>query len=207
MKDIDLILPHVLTKAPGCPEPTAIAAIRQAAIDFCEATRSWRAYDEFETSEGNCTFVCAPINGEVLEFETVTFNGKPLSQKSITELDRIMPDWRTREHDATSPRYYTQTEFDTITIVPSATGKVRVNIFARPSEDAQQLPDYLIDKYRNVLANGALSILLLTPGQPFFSADMAGYYAALFQRSLDGNFNLNVRGQQRAPTRTKPQFF
>lgn len=204
MKDIELMLPSVLTKAPTCPEPTAIASIRQAAIEFCVATRAWRAYDEFEATKDNCSFVCAPTNGEVYEFESVLFNGKQLEHISISELEKIMPRWREREN---SPHYYTQEAFDTITIVPKDDGHVKIHMFARPSEEAEQLPDFLLDKYRHILADGALSHILMIPGQPFFSAEMASYYAVKFQRALDRHFNLNVRGQQRAPTRTTPQYF
>ena len=39
MKPIDDFLPLILPRAPGCPEPIAFDAIRQAAIEFCERTR------------------------------------------------------------------------------------------------------------------------------------------------------------------------
>lgn len=208
MKDIDMILPSVMPQVPGCAEPTAIAAIRQAAIEFCEATRAWRARDQFEVTKSSCSIVCAPASAVIFEFESVFFNGRRLEQVSVLELDRDHPNWAddSREPSGTA-RYFTQTEHDTIRVVPAATGKVDISLYVRPSEDALQLPDFLVDRYRNVLANGALSRLLLVPGQPFFSPDMAGYYATRFQQSLDRNFNVNIRGQQRARTRTKPHYF
>lgn len=206
MKDLDTFLPHVLVVAPGCAEPTAISALRQAAIQFCEATRAWRYEDEFQVSGKDCSVVCVPVDAELFQIETVTFNGQQLEPISISELDRKSRTWRDDEVDGT-PRYYTQVEFDTIQVVPRATGQVQVYAFLRPSEEAEQVPDFLADKFQRVIASGALADLLLIPGQPFFNPDLAAVHAQRFQSAMNRNFNLNVRGQQRAPTRVKPHYF
>lgn len=206
MIDLDEFLPQVLPVARGCAVPTAINALRQAAMRFCEATRSWRCEDEFDVTPDTCAFVCAPDGAELFEIETVTFNGYPLDPISIAELDRERPLWRTDPPDNGSPRYYTQIDFDTIQIVPRSTGKVKIIGFFKPSEEAEQVPDYLATKFRRAIVSGALADILLIPGQPFFQPDLASVHAARFQSALDRNFNLNVRGQQRAPTRTRGQF-
>lgn len=208
MTDLDVFLPSILTVAPGCAEPTAIAAVRQAVMQFCEATRSWRSDDTFEVTPTTCAFVCVPDQAELFEIEAVHFDGAPLDPVSVAYLDRMQPTWRhSLDTGATgSPRYFTQLAQDMIQIVPSATGIVKVQAFLKPSEDAEQVPDFIANKYRRAIASGALADLLLTPGQPFFSPDLAGIHAARFKSVLDRNFNLNVRGQQRAPTRTRAQF-
>ena len=205
MTDLEEFLPQVLPIARGCALPTAINALRQAAIRFCETTRAWRCEDEFDVTPTSCAFVCAPDGAELFEIEAVTFNGYPLDPASLAFLDRTDPIWRTRE-DEGSPRYFTQLDFDTIQIVPRATGAVKVIGFYKPTEDAEQVPDFLASKYRRAIASGALADILLIPGQPFFQPDLASVHAARFQAALDRNFNLNVRGQQRAPARTRPQF-
>lgn len=207
MTDFEPFMPMVLSVAPGCPRPAAISAIRQAAIRFCEATRSWRCDDPFQTTGEPNDYICVNDQAELFEIEAVTFNGTPLEAAATTYLDRIIPHWRDAQTGTGSPSYFTQLAPDTIVIVPRATGSVVVHAFLRPAEDADELPEYLSAKHRRVIASGALADLLLLPGQPFFSPDLASVHAARFQAALDGKFNLNMRGQQRAPTRTRFRFF
>lgn len=77
----------------------------------------------------------------------------------------------------------------------------------KPSEEAEELPDFLIDLYARVLADGALAEILSIPGQLFTSVDLAVYHAGRFERELDRLASQHVRGQQRAPVRITPQFF
>lgn len=207
MVDIDVFLPQIMPIVPGCAEPTAINAVRQAAMRFCEATRAWRSEDEFEVTPDTCSFVCVPDQAELFEIEAVTFNGMPLDPAATSYLDRIDPTWRQNKEFNGSPKFYTQLAMDTIRIVPRAAGLVVVHAFLKPSEDADQVPEFLANKFRRIIASGALSDLLLLPGQPFFQPDLASVHSTRFQSALDRNFNLNVRGQQRAPTRTRAQFF
>ncbi|MEY9435581.1 phage adaptor protein [Bradyrhizobium elkanii] len=205
MIDFDAFYPHVMPSAPGCPEPTVINALRQAAQRFCETTRAWRCNDTFDVTMDTCAFVCVPDGAELFEIEAVTFDGRPIDPISVAELDRLMPRWRDQT-EAAQPRYYTQLDFDTIRLAPAGEGTVQVWAFLKPSEDADQLPDFLGAKFARAIASGALADILLLPGQPFFNPDLASVHAARFQSVLDRNFNLNLRGQQRAPTRTRAQF-
>lgn len=208
MTEFDVFMPQVLTKAPGCPTPTAVNALRHAAQIFCERTRSWRCEDEFQVTPAHCAFVCAPDGAELFEIEQVTFNGNPLDAISASELTRLNPRWREDDQqESTYARYFTQLAPDTIQIVPRATGAVKIFGFFKPSEDADQLPDWMASKYRRVIAAGALSELLLLPGQPFFNADLAAVQAGIFNAALDRDFAFNVRGQQRAPIRTRAHYF
>jgi hypothetical protein len=207
MTDFDAFLPQVLITAPGCPEPAAINALRHAAQRFCERTRVWRCEDEFDVTPDHCAFVCAPDGAELFEIEQVTFNGFPLEAISISELTRRWPRWREDDGSSDQARFFTQVAPDTIQVVPRSTGRAKVFGFFKPSEDAEQLPAFLARKYLRTIAAGALADLLILPGQPFFSPDLATVNQGIFNAALDRNFSLNVRGQQRAPIRTRGHFF
>lgn len=207
MKDIEEFFSHVKHIVPGCAEPTIIQALREACIKFCEKTKLWRSDDEFPVSEDNCDVVCVPAGATLIEIEHAMFDGFPLQPASIVMLDRDMPYWRTQEDQQTTyPRYFTQIDMDTIRVVPKATGTLKVYTILKPSKDADMVPDWLVDKYTAVIAAGALKDLLIIPGQPFFNAELAGFYRSLFNEALDDNGSMNVRGQQGAPVRTRAQF-
>lgn len=205
MKDFDDFLSHVMPYAPGCAYPTAISALRQAAIEFCQRTRLWRSDDEFPITPDNCEVICVPTGAELIEIEHVTFNGFPLTPVSISELDRDHPYWRNGE-TSTMPQSYTQIAMDTIRVVPGAEGLLKVYTILMPSQDADQVPDWLVTKFARVIAAGALKDILILPGQPFTSPELAAGFSNRFYNALDDKASLHVRGQQRAPIRTRPQF-
>ena len=207
MTDLDVFLPKVLPYAPGCPEPTAFEHIRNAAIEFCEETKLWRFEDSFELgSEPN--IVCAPQGAVIHQIERCDFNGERLEPRSLDSLDHQAPDWRSDERPLTGqPAWFTQVHPDTIQVVPHALGRVKVWLRLKPSEDAEQLPDFIASQHRALIGWGALASLLLLPGQPFSEPNRATYFQGKFDQALGRKSRLQSTGQQRAPIRTRPQFF
>ena len=206
MRDFEDFFPHVMPFAPGCAEPTVIHALREAAIEFSTRTRLWRSDDEFDVTPSECDVICTPSNAQLLEIEHVTFNGFPLTETSIVALDNDHAYWRTDTQETTLPRFFTQIAIDTIRVVPAATGKLKVNTILMPSRDADQVPGWMVDKFASVIAAGALKDMLIVPGQPFFNPQLATAFSAKFYAALDDTGSLHVRGQQRAPLRTRSQF-
>jgi hypothetical protein len=206
MTDLDVFLPSIMPYAPGCPEPTARAAIITAARMFCERTRLWRDNDQFTVTPTSCNVVCAPVGGELFEIEHASLDGRPLEPISIGDLDRNMPDWRTRT-EAEGARWITQVEMGSVLVVPRTTGTLSLSVFLKPAEDADQLPDFLAQHYRRIIADGALAEILMTPGQPFTAPDRAQFYSMRFESRLGGLVAQSITGQQRAKLRTRPQYF
>lgn len=204
MTDFDVFLPSIMPFAPGCAEPVAVHNIRLAAQEFCERTRLWRESDQFAVSAATCEFVCVPDGAELYEIESAMFGTQQLDAKSIKDLDRDVPGWRT-EGDS-QPRWITQLSMDTVRLVPAGTGTVTLHTTLRPADDAEQLPDFLAKHHRQVIAEGALARILLLPGQSFTDAQMAVFYAGEFERKVSALFNRSIKGQQRAPARTRPNF-
>ena len=66
---------------------------------------------------------------------------------------------------------------------------------------------FFFDQFPRALADGALGSLLLLPNQPFTNPQLGVVFANKFQAVLDRNFAFNMRGQQRASKRTKPNYF
>lgn len=191
-----LIVPY----APGCPEPTAVEHLRWAAQRFCEKSRIWRSCKDFDVVGGQDELLCCPSHAQLFEIEKAWFNGHELDRRGAGSFDRDC-------YEDSQPRYITQSTPNTVRLVPGAQekGALRLHVFLKPSQDAEDFPDFL-SEFDRVLADGALSRILLLPNQPFTSPDMAGAFGGAFQAELDSNFNRNLRGQQRAPVRTKARY-
>lgn len=207
MKSLDEFLPNIRMYAPGVADPTAYFAIRQAAIDFCERTRAWRFEDEFAVQADDYEGLLAPANAVIHEIEEVWFDGNKLARKTPAQLDALLPDWRSGGAKPTGlPSYVTQTEQNTITLVPFGTGSVKLSLFLKPAQDADELPDFIADQHRETIAWGALARILLIPNQSFTNPEMGAAFGQAFQGKLDGKSTLGITGQQRAPVRTKASF-
>ena len=208
MIELDDFLPNIRLYAPGVADPTAYFAIRQAAIEFCERTRTWRFDDEFNVTADEAEGLLAPANSVVLDIDGVWFNGQKLTSKTPNQLDKLLPPWRSgADKSESKPLYVTQTELNTIQIVPFQAGKVKLSLFLKPSQDADELPDFLADQHRETIAWGALGRILMIPNQSFTNPDMGAAFGRAFQQKLDGKSTLGFTGQQRAPVRTRASFF
>lgn len=207
MVDLSVFLPHIKQYAPGVPIPTAYFALRQAAIDFCTRTKLWRYEDEYDVAAEDSDDISAPNNAVILDLEAVYFDGFELTPKTPAWLDENARGWRTNEVTGGPAKYITQIEVNTFRLVPAATGHINIYSWLKPSQDADQLPAFLGDQYREVIAHGALARILIMPGMPFSNPSMGAVFASSFSGSLDSTQHKGITGQQRARPRTRGNFF
>jgi hypothetical protein len=211
MTDLEDFLPKVLPFAPGCPEPTAFEHLRNAARDFCEETRLWRFDDTFQLGD-DPNIVCAPQGSEIHEFERCDYNGRKLDPQSLDWLDDHYPQWRSDTHTwRAEPQWFTQEHPDTVRVVPmpnhNCDGCIKVWLRLKPSEDCEQLPDFIAKEHRTLISWGALGGILMLPNQSFSDPNRATFFQGKFDQALGRKSKLQSIGQQRAPIRTKGTFF
>lgn len=206
MKSLDLFLPKVHQFAPGVADPTAYEWLREAAIEFCARTRSWRSFDEYTVVGREAEEVRAPDGAVIHEIELVRFNGVDLKPAAPSDLDLETPGWRTGTAVG-RPRFYTQMEPNTLALAPLGAGSVTAWLVLKPAPDALEVPDFLADQHRQVIADGALSRILLLPNQPYSNPALANAMMGSFQRALAQQATKGVSGQQRAHPRSKPNTF
>jgi hypothetical protein len=205
VKDFDALFPHVMPYAPGCPEPTAMQHLRNAAAELCETSRLWRSTDDFDVTEGEQSILVAPSGADIFEIEYASIDGQKLRPVSRAWLDEQLPQWRTLT--GTPPKYITQDEPDTVRLVPSGAGRLSLEYYLTISDDAEQLPDFIVDKYARAVADGALAMILLLPKKSFTDPAMAAVFQSRWDSVLGKSGRANLKGQQRAPVRTRAQFF
>lgn len=207
MRDFYELAPHVMPWAPTCPEPLMIQYLREAAIEFCRRTRSWRTEEIYKlTAPEQDIQLVTCCDSIVHEIERVRYREDsasiwqpPLKPITFEEAD----DWQGGE---ATPVYFTQRIANTLRVVPFTTGEIKVTMFLKPDQQAQTIPDYIAEQYPQVIAAGALAKLLMLPGYDFAEPNQAMMYQAMFDEACDRHFRDNTRGQQRARTRTTPRF-
>lgn len=208
MSSLDSFLGYVRPWAPGVPDPTAYKAIRGAAIEFCERTRLWKYEDEFAVTIDDCNSGIFTPNGSVVhDIEVVLFDGRELLPAATRDLDRLEKGWRTNESGGGLPKYFTQIDQSTLRIVPAMEGTVYLCLRLKPSQDTNEVPDFISREYNEVIGWGALGRILTIPGQSYSNPELATYYSQKFTDKIDRLSNKGTTGQQNAPKRTRARFF
>lgn len=208
MSTLDSFLTAVRPWAPGVPDPTAHTAIRNACIEFCERTRLWKYEDDYDVTEAECNDgIFTPDGTDLYDIETVLFDGEKLEPKSTIDLDWLEKGWRTGDLGSGRPRYYTQIDQDTLRIVPAYAGHLYLCLRLKPSQTATDIPDFIAQRYRELIGWGALGRILTIPGQSFSNPELGAFYAARFTEKLDRLSTKGTTGQQAAPKRSRARFF
>ena len=203
MTDLDVFLPSIMPKAPGCPEPTAFAEIISAARKVCERLRIWRSDDTFTITPTSCNVMCSPGGADVYQIENALLDERQLQPIALNDLNDLVPNWRTATDGG---KWITQQEPGSVLVVPASSGTLRLSLILTPSEEADQLPDFLARDYRSLIADGALAEILMLPMQSFTDPSRAQFFQARFDMELGRLSNQGIKGQQRAPSRTRAQF-
>jgi hypothetical protein len=203
MKDLDAIMRRVMPRVVGAAHPVVVQAVRDAASEFCRRTRLWREEDEFQISNEGFEYIAVPPEANVFEIESASFEGQLIEPASIAWLDDNIAGWRTLT-DAAS-KWFTQSSPGQIHLVPAMAGKVELKLILEPADDADRLPDFIVDLHAPVIADGALADLYAMPAD-YGNPGLAQYHASRFQSRLDTQTRAEQRGQQGAVIRTRPQF-
>lgn len=196
--------------APGVASPSMDSALRNAAVEFCERTRVWQEYGPATsvTADVGTYDVDAPFGAEPVKIMSMAYDGRPLSPKTVDELDMQYADWQS---DTGTPGMFTQilpTEFMLVP-VPAQDGVdlLKYRAAYKPSITADTLPDILLAQYARDMAHGALAQLLLEADAPYTNPSMAAAYATMFENKIQ-EVNIHVaKALGRAPIRARGSFY
>lgn len=212
LKDfLPLVAPHCST----APRPVMEQYLRLAAIEWCERTRAWRHITTQQVTE-NGAIIAAPEYATVHEIESAYHNGNQLSPTQFSHFDP-------EDFEGTgAPAYITQSNANSVSILPFAPGTLLMNVFLKPRSGTEYgtnpqdplqdkynvVPDHLFVQSAEKIAEGALARLLALPKEDAEWANhkMAGYYRMRFDEACDAKFNSHVKGQQRSRRRTRAQW-
>lgn len=172
-----------LTRAdlPGASDAITNQALRNAAIDFCNATESWLVdSDPMDVVANQDTYDLVPPGGveqaEVILVKRAWINGWRMAPIAEDVLGQSYIDWAVVKWDI--PLHYTQYAPTKFTLIPKPAldwpGILKLRLVLRPSQDASGAPDFLANRYRQEIAWGARAELLEMVGKPWSSPAAAG---------------------------------
>lgn len=180
----DVLYPLILAEMPGCPLPTVRLMLNRAGIELCERGRAWQPEMEpISVVPGRWRYeVDLPPGARIAVIDSVRLDGRPLNglndSRNAQQWGRI----------AGPPmRYALLPGWVEIGLDPEPVqiGTLTMSASLLPTLDAAELPDDLVSRNFEALAEGAKAFLKRMPNQPW--SDPGGAVASyqLFQRHID----------------------
>jgi hypothetical protein len=218
MPAVSAFLPWVLPHAYGVTDNMAGQAIVDACIEFCERTGAVQGVWTADVVAGRAEVdLEAPSQQEVAQVKAVFLGAVELRATAVDDVRhgaaaRAGEDTVVESPTGTPQCYYQRFLGEPALYlwpVPDSTALRGLSVRAafRPARTATQVDDRLYNDYVQSIAYGALSRILVTPGQPFtnptLAKDMEGWFnAAIAAAASDAR-----RGNVQASMRVRPRAF
>lgn len=200
---VDDFYDSVMPFCAGAPYTSLAYGVRNAIEFFCTFTHVLQEDLTLAAVDGQRDYTLIPTlegAGDVkiertLQIKKVSFGGKTLKPTTRRELDRVYSDWEEGESD--EPISYFSDEPDTLSIYPipqGATGNFIVRIATVPKKQAQEYRNVLLEVYKKVIADGAISYIQQIPNTPAFNAESAAVKWQQFEAGIANAKREVIRG-------------
>lgn len=167
-------LPEVLPYLRDCPDPVAVAAIRDACIDFCDRTLWWQfEHPSIPGVAGTAGYTLSlPAETSLSQVVQAFYSGVAVEAVTPDQLNASAAylgfnDWRDRDG---TPTAITQLSTGTITLYPNpvvadATG-LKLIVALRPTRASTGVLDDIYERFAEAIAFGARARVLAQPMTP-----------------------------------------
>ena len=196
-RDFDTLAVRLQPSVPGCPRPTIVQYIRNAAIKVCEQTLAWR-YEQplFTLTPGVYVYnFNKPLDTLVHAVFKVFVNDSPLEVLTLDRALQLYPEWADKTSDplqieekGSTPRSITQISPHQYAILPLPDAvelySTRMFYALKPTRSASGISEAAFDDLEDVIMHGALQELLVLPGTQWADRELATYHAKLFRSQL-----------------------
>ena len=198
---VDDVLPQL---AADPSAPVTEAAIRNAAIEFCQTAQVWRfTQEDASLTAGERAIELEPDMGaDVSRVEAVRHRGvilEPVHQGR----------WASEEarHQGGCPLYWTQQDSTQILLLPtpgvSENGTVAIDMVLQPSRAATTIPAWIWVQWGEAITAGAIGRLLLMPAKPWSAPDLAVVHLQRFHNVMYAARGGTLSNRGKSPLRTR----
>lgn len=176
MVNLDVFFSRLIPNVIGCPEPLALQALRDSAIEFCHRSLAiTTTLDPITVIKDVSNYeLDTPKQTSIAQVLKVWYDGNLISAAPYETATALYnPDG--------VPRYYFGQEIDEVynlSLLPTPDKALRnglsVRVALRPTRTATEVHSLLYERYAEAIVAGAMGILMATPEQSFSDLPMAG---------------------------------
>lgn len=203
------LLPYLLIEVPGCSEPLAEQAVREAVIEFCQLSNLWRyRCDPVTVKAGQADYDLddLPRDTTLARLMSVFIDDDKLEPTSEDWLDENLRGWRTGTGRA---QFYMQIDPSYMTLVPTPDATsikgMHITVAVQPSRESTEFPRWINDQYQEALLMGVKARLLKQQGQPWYNPQLSEFYRGRFVLAAGTAADVSARSLVRTRLRTTPQ--
>lgn len=193
MKNYTEFLNEVMPHVPGCPNEVAIAAIRNACVEFCEKTLILqRDHDLVDAVANQADYDLEPPSGYmVTKIVRAWYKSDPLNPAApdgVTSV-RVFNPLAENADGTGDPKNIFQKDEHTFSVYPvpkeTAPNAIFMRVALKPTRASTRIEDSIYEEYLETIAHGAKARLMLMPGKPYTNPDLAAVNDNLFRQGIN----------------------
>ena len=207
-KSYEEFFPYVLPDVAGCPEITAIQAIRDSVINFCEQSLIHQVdHDPVSVVAKIPDYdIESPVSGHrVTKIMKAWYKGSELSPAAPDQVrDPSVYNQRIGGYQAdySTPKFYIQKDASTFSLLPipdqSLPAAITMRVALVPLRTSSSCEDFIFEQWVEPIAAGAVAKLQLSAGKPYSNPAAAAIHQATFIRGLNAARQKANRGYTRS---------
>lgn len=202
---LDEVLPNL---AADPSDPVTENAIKRSVIEFCSGSWIWKYLpDPVDVIAGeNAYDLELPSGADVTTVLSAEIDGVPLKPRDVPWLNKEIPNWRTTQ---AHPKYFTQVDTEQVILAALPCANIRegltLTLALQPSQTSNGFPKWIFSQYIYILADGAISKLMMMPGKPWTDIPNGTERRARFDAGVANARASAVSALGSAPLRTASQ--
>lgn len=194
MASYDDFLSRVLIEVPGCPEISALQAVRDSCIEFCEKSLILtRDHDPVTVKAGVVDYELEPPSGylvvKVMQAWLDNNKLEPMAYDIIREASVYNRLFSAYQSAPSTPIRYLQKDERSVSLWPLAdknyANGLTMRVALKPTRSSTTVEDVLFEDYAEAIASGALGRLMSSVGKAYSSAQGAALHKAQFTQGLN----------------------
>jgi len=204
----------VQVSVPGCPPASVRDAIKRSVNELCMRSALWQ--ERLPVASLFADIDEVPLtptsDARVSGILSAKYGNAPLTHAGPSRLDEIFPEWENTTQGPPSFCYlYDYDGYQVMKIVPTPEEDeddcINIRVSLKPKSDAESIPDFFYDDWRDVIAAGALAELCAIPEKTWTSDKLVEYYASKFRAGIARAGAVDVLNGARRSTYVKPVEF
>jgi len=209
MATLNSFYPYIIPHVNGCPEITVDTSLKSAIIEFCERTLIiQRDHDPVSIVKDIADYDFeTPLSGHlIIKIMNAWHQGTPLNPISPDDVhDPTIYNKFALEDNTTltgMPRNIFQKDERTFTLLPipdkTTSLSLTMRVALKPTRATTTVEDVLYEDYAEIIADGTLSTLMMSPNKKYSNTQMAGFHAMRFQQGINKVKQLSTKGYVRS---------
>jgi hypothetical protein len=213
---LDQFVPEILQYVHGAPTILVRSAVKNTIIEFCKRTLCMKANPApFYLDEDVHTYTLKYASDRYVTLDILdcrkgeTDSNNRLEATTTKKVDSTQPNWRVTK--GTPKAQFLTDDINKLRVypIPSADSDedYYVQAIVCPKKDQTEVPEFLYEKWEEIIQAGALHRLLSMKGASWFDRDLSRTFNQKYRRGLKNARKTTLTGIGQIPGQVTPRSY